>query len=332
MRTGMQTNAERILAELSDVWDAGFLVACEEEPAVREAFLAERAQARRADELYKFIASVDMTKSMINTLGADKAIAWIAGMVDAGRAVGTTYTCKALKVREPVFCDWVDGKFIGVITVQTLMSDASSHKETEEHVHWQVRMLIDPERPKYITVTTATRCKELVIARLMGVMSFFDSKVAGIPMTLIDSSTHLIPYMRTDPPYYYTAGKIKKIVGHPEGTRTALTVDEKQKVLQVISSAYSILQGTGGIRMNAMAALSNFFNVAIPEEAKTEIMKEETEAREAMAAAAAAAAETGGSSSSGGADASMGGFIILEPSELVGPGGGGRLKKEPTEE
>jgi hypothetical protein len=277
----------------------------------------------------------EMSKSILNELGGPLAVVWAAGLVDGSRSKGTKYHCKGLRVKENTHCEWVDGKFKAIIAVSDLITDYSEHKETQEHGAWQILIRIDMERPKYMVVTTTTKGMTFIFERLIENMLFFKGKVHGTPVTMHEAGNHLIKVMRSDPPYYDDHTQKKIIVAIGERAKVqALSEEDRHKVLAVISSAYNILKGTGPVRLQAMAAVSNYFNVEIPEEAKNEVLKEEETTAEPEADSAAHM-QTGASSSTGGGAES--GFVILEPSELSSWSErarptGGRLKKEPPTE
>ena len=56
----------------------------------------------------------------------------------------------------------------------------------------------------------------------------------------------------------------------------------RTKILTVVSSAYTVLQGEGELRVRAMAVLANRFGVQIPQEAVGAAVEEEGLTEDAM--------------------------------------------------
>ena len=248
------------------------------------------------------------------------AASWLAGLIDSSRAVGKGVFTTSQKGTTKSKFEFKDkGRYaIGILPIQDLAEDYQSDPDAAAHGSHQIRIQIEMEKPKHLVVTSSKNAMSFVVSRLEKSMEHYLGVLTGKPALLEKGSSKTVQYYRK-PPFYFDTNAEKVYVKDTKQNKHLDPLEEweKAKVLEVIASTYSLLKGSDH-RLPLMRMISGFTGVSIPQEALDAIAAEQREAEllAEVAQAEAAAMNTGSSSSTGSAETS--GFVILEPSELVG--------------
>lgn len=242
------------------------------------------------------------TKLMLNNLNGFKTVAWGSCMVDAGTARELKFMSKVEKVPVPVRHEWVDGHFHIFLSIETIDEEAHLFDVCQGKHNWQVLIKVDPKKPKYLTVTTAIAPHSFVVDRINRLQKFYLGLVTDQPVSLLPGCRWIIPYMHgRNPPFYTDASGEQKTERKNE---ISLSEEQMKKLLAVVATAFSTLQGEGELRLMTMATIANRFGISIPDEAITAANAEEMNIKLQREAAKAtfpepSAAPGGASSSSG---------------------------------